>query len=246
VSQSVALVTGGALRLGKAISQHLAGKGCMVYIHYNESRQPALQLKQQLSDVGLAVDILQGDLRREEDIITMMQTIEERSGRLDMLVNNAATFPRNPLPTIEASTTQDTWQINCLAPLLLIKQAATLLRKGGVDSPGSVVNLIDNCSAERPWANYSNYASSKAGLLAITRSLAVELAPHIRVNAVGPGAILFHHHETEQMQQNILKKIPMNRMGYPDEVAQTVYFLLTGPKYITGQSIHVDGGWSIQ
>jgi len=246
VSQSVALVTGGALRLGKAISQHLAVNGCMVYIHYNKSQQPAIHLQQQLKEKGFTVDILQGDLRREDDIFKMMKTIEERSGRLDMLVNNAATFPRNPLPTIEASTTQDTWQINCLAPLLLIQQAANLLRKGGVDSPGSVVNLIDNCSAERPWANYSSYASSKAGLLAITRSLAVELAPHIRLNAVGPGAILFHQHETEQMQQNILKKIPMKRMGYPEEVAQTIYFLLTGPKYITGQFIHVDGGWSIQ
>jgi pteridine reductase len=246
MTQCVALVTGGTQRIGGAISRNLAKNGCIVYIHYHTSHKEAVALQAELSNNGHLTHIVQADLCNEVSITSMIETIEKQSGRLDYLVNNAAIFPRKPLSNVTQKNSHKTWQINCFAPQFIIQQCQHLLEQGGNESPGAVVNIVDNCSAERPWPNYSNYAASKAGLTAITRALAVELAPTIRVNAVGPGAIIFHGRETEAQQQRILSKIPLQRLGSPDEVAQTVQFLLLGPKYITGQLIKVDGGWSIQ
>ena len=246
MNQCVALVTGGAQRIGSAICRNLAQNGCIVFIHYHSSHKEAVNLQAELTKTGHIAHIIQADLRQEDSIVSMIQRIEKQTGRLDYLVNNAAVFPRSPLSEVTGTLSQNTWQVNCFAPQFIIKQCAHLLQKGGTESPGAVVNIVDNCSADRPWSNYSSYAASKAGLTAITRALAVELAPTIRVNAVGPGAIIFHSTETTAQQKRILNKIPLQRLGTTEEIAQTVQFLLLGPKYITGQLIKVDGGWSIQ
>ena len=167
--------------------------------------------------------------------------MEEEFGRLDYLINNAGLFERTDLANLQPDKAKRLWEINTQATLLLIQACQGLLK----DSQGSVVNIIDNCSGHRPWAYHSHYVASKAGALAITRSLAVELAPEIRVNAVGPGAILCQENDPI-LQTNILQKIPMQRWGSPKEIAETVWFLLTGPRYITGEIITVDGGWSLR
>ena len=246
MNQCVALVTGGAQRIGRAICRNLANNGCVVFIHYKSSHKEAVSLQAELEQNGNIVHIVQADLSKEESIVSMIQEIESKTGRLDYLVNNAAVFPRASLTDITEQLSQDTWKINCFAPQFIIQQSLHLLQKGGTEAPGAVVNVVDNCSADRPWPNYSSYAASKAGLIAITRSLAVELAPTVRVNAVGPGVIIFHSAEPQALKQRILKKIPMQRLGTAEEIAQTVQFLLLGPNYITGQIIKVDGGWSIQ
>ena len=138
------------------------------------------------------------------------------------------------------------WKINAEAALMLIQHAAPHLRFEGKGDPGSVINMIDNSSGRNDWPELSHYCASKAALLSITRSLAQELAPSIRVNAVGPGAILFQDWESEDRRSAVLSSIPMGRQGKPIEIAQTVLFLASGPSYITGQIIDVDGGWSLR
>ena len=128
---------------------------------------------------------------------------------------------------------------------MLTHHAAPHLRFGGRDQPGSVINLIDNASGRGDWPELSHYCASKAALLSVTRSLAQELAPNIRVNAVGPGAILFQEWESEERRSSIMESIPMGRQGEVEEIAATVLFLASGPNYITGQIIDVDGGWSL-
>jgi pteridine reductase len=160
-------------------------------------------------------------------------------------VNNASIFERITLEEMTSDAANMMWKVNAEAPLMLIKHATPHLRFEGADKPGSVINIIDNASGRNDWPNHSHYCASKAALLSITRSLAQELAPSIRINAVGPGAILFQDWESDERKSAVLSSIPMGRLGDAEEIAQTVLFLVAGPTYITGQIIDVDGGWSL-
>lgn len=237
----IALITGGATRLGAEIASFLVDKECDVLIHYHRSRESAELLAERLREGECRIELVQADLSDPMQIEVVIQALKEKFGRLDFLINNAGLFERAPLATIKRERAQLLWQVNCQATLLMIQGCQELLE----DSHGSVVNLIDNCSENRPWAYHSHYVASKAGALALTRSLAVELAPMIRINAVGPGAILCGEDDPIR-KMNLLQKIPMQRWGTPTEIAETVWFLLTGPRYITGQLITVDGGWSLK
>ena len=239
--QRTALITGGATRLGAEIASFLVEQGCAVLIHYHSSSEKALALRNHLRKKRSRVDIIQADLADPESFAQIAQFVEERFWRLDFLINNAARFERAALENIRPEAAEQMWKINTQASLFLTQACRSLLE----GSHGSVVNIIDNCSGHRPWAYHSHYAASKAGTLAITRSLAAELAPEIRVNAVGPGAILCEENDP-LLKTGLIQKIPMQRWGTPQEIAETVWFLLSGPRYITGELITVDGGWSLR
>lgn len=231
----IILVTGGARRLGAGLVNHFCHQGHQVVLHYHQSAKEALELQQTW---GERVFLLQADLRQTEAAQQMIATIAFHFGGLDAIVNNASVFERLPLDELAADRMHDTWQVNAASPIQLIRAGRTLLEHGH----GAVVNMVDNASHHRPWPNYAGYAASKAALLAATRSLAVELAPHIRLNAVGPGMIQF---DEDEEFSNLRQKIPMGRFGTMADIVHTVDFFLFGPEYITGQVIHVDGGWSI-
>ena len=160
-------------------------------------------------------------------------------------MNNASIFESIPLEEMTSDAANMMWKVNAEAPLMLIQQAAPHLRFEGPTQPGCIINMIDNSSGRGDWSKHSHYCASKAALLSMTRSLAQELAPTIRVNAVGPGAIIFQDWESEEKRSAVISSIPMGRQGTAEEIAQTVLFLATGPSYITGQIIDVDGGWSL-
>ena len=183
------------------------------------------------------MSLLSSDLTTEAGMNNLIEFLESQEIVLQGLVNNAAHFIRQPIQDYNRQDAELMWRLNVQVPLELIHRTLELF---GTNS--SIVNLVDNASESRPWPNHSVYASTKAGLLAATRSLAVELAPKIRVNAVGPGLIQF---PGDPYRPTIIEKIPFHRAGEVHEVVDTIYFLLTGPKYITGQMICVDGGWSI-
>ncbi len=189
--------------------------------------------------------MVRGDLAEEDDRDAIVEAVIEHGGRLDVLVNNASIFESIPLDELTSDAARMMWIVNAEAPLMMIKKSASHLRFEGVDQPGSVINIIDNSSGRKDWPEYSHYCASKAALLSVTRSLAQELAPAIRVNAVGPGAILFQDWEDESRRAAVLSSIPMDRLGKTSEIADTVLFLASGPSYITGQIIDVDGGWSL-
>ena len=241
----VALVTGGAVRLGAEICRTLAKAGAIVAIHCHRSLAAAEDLVEEIEVDGGEAFVVRGDLSQEEDRSALVDAVIDRAGRLDILVNNASIFERIPLEEMTSDAANMMWKVNAEAPLMLIQHAAPHLRFEGVNQPGSVINIIDNASGRNDWPHHSHYCASKAALLSITRSLAQELAPSIRVNAVGPGAILFQDWESDERKAAVLSSIPMKRQGEAEEIAETILFLATGPTYITGQIIDVDGGWSL-
>ena len=245
LDERVALVTGGSARIGAEICRQLAESGAIVAVHCHRNLASAEDLVEEIECKGGQAFLVRGDLSEEGDRSALIEAVIARFGRLDILVNNASIFESTPLDEMSSDAARMMWIVNAEAPLMLIRHAAPHLRFGGKNRPGVVVNLIDNASGRRDWPELSHYCASKAALLSMTRSLAQELAPSIRVNAVGPGAILFQDWESEEKRAAILSSIPMKRQGRAEEIAATVMFLATGPDYITGQIIDVDGGWSL-
>ena len=245
IDERVALVTGGSARIGAEICRQLAESGAIVAVHCHRNLAAAEDLVEEIESKGGQAFLVRGDLSEEGDRSALIDAVIARFGRLDILVNNASIFESSPLDEMSSDAARMMWIVNAEAPLMLIRHASPHLRFEGKNRPGVVVNLIDNASGRGDWPELSHYCASKAALLSMTRSLAQELAPSIRVNAVGPGAILFQDWESEEKRAAILSSIPMKRQGRAEEIAATVMFLATGPDYITGQIIDVDGGWSL-
>ncbi|HYC45881.1 MAG TPA: pteridine reductase [Burkholderiales bacterium] len=240
----VALVTGGARRVGAAIVRRLHGAGANVVVHYRSSATEARTLANELSDARAgSVVLVQGDLLKPACLTGLVEDAVKAFGQLDALVNNASSFYATPLGEIRDKDWDDLVGTNLKAPLFLSQTAARELRK----THGSIVNIID-IHADFPMKNYVVYTIAKGGLVALTRSLARELGPEVRVNGVAPGAILWPDDDTwkdELGRQRIINQTALKRIGEPDDIAKTVEFLLTSAPYITGQVLAVDGGRSV-
>lgn len=240
----VALVTGGAKRIGKEIIKTLHAAGYNTIIHYRNSKEPAEALAAELNVLRANSALC---IAAELNDIHAIQQLAEKSlaawGRIDALVNSASSF----YPTLIGNTTENQWDeligSNMKAPFFLAQALALALKK----QQGAIVNIAD-IYAEKPLAAHTVYCMAKAGNVMLTQSLARELAPHIRVNGVAPGAILWPEHggaNEKIAQQQLLDKIPLARTGLPKDIADTVLFLLRDAPYITGQIIAVDGGRSL-
>jgi len=243
--QGTALITGGAQRIGAEICRALHRTGLNLVIHYGRSAHEANALADALNaERPDSTVLLQADLRDHAELQSLAERAAILADDLCVLVNNASAFENCDL----ADTDQQHWQrmhsINTEAPYFLAQALHPLLRKNG----GCIVNIVD-IHALYPLKNYSAYCASKAGLLGLTRSLALEMAPHVRVNAVSPGAILWPEGSegeySEQKKQAILDKIPLGELGKPKDIASAVCFLALQAAYITGEVINVDGGRSI-
>ena len=241
-SNPTALITGGAKRIGKEIAHQLHHVGYNIMVHYRSSAGAASELVETLNDIREdSAASVAGDLLNIEIIPKIIeQTIETFSG-LDVLINNASTFYPTPIELITEDFWNDLVGSNLKAPAFLVKSAAPFLRERN----GSIINIID-IYAQKPLSNHPIYCAAKAGLEMLTKSLARDLAPEIRVNGVSPGAILWPENGNDEISQaELLKRVPLNRMGEPVEIAKTVQFLVVEGSYITGQIIAVDGGRSI-
>lgn len=237
-----ALVTGAAKRVGAAISTELHAAGANVAIHYFSSSGEAEALAARLNAerAGSAMTV-GGDLRDVAALERVVADVTAATGRLDVLVNNASTFYATPLGSVTESDWHDLVDSNLKAPLFLAQAALPHLEAAG----GSIVNIVD-VHSQRPLRNHVVYGPAKAGLAMLTRSLARDLAPAVRVNGVSPGAILWPEGGmSEAVKQKIVDEIPLKRTGDPRDIAATVLFLVRDAPYITGQIIAVDGGRSI-
>jgi len=236
-----ALITGASRRIGAAIARRLHGAGMNILLHYRHSHAEAESLAQELNALRSdSVLTAQADLLVTENLANLLQVAIKAWGGLDILVNNASEFYSTPIGTIQASDWEKLMGSNLKAPLFLSQIAVPYLKK----SSGTIINITD-IHGEKPMRHHTVYSMAKAGLAALTRSLARELAPEVRVNAVAPGAILWPEQEMGAAIKNIiLERIPLGRQGRAEDIAETVLFLAQSP-YITGQIIAVDGGRSL-
>lgn len=238
MTHKTVLITGAAQRVGAAIARHLHAAGMNTVIHYLNSRQSAEALAAELNQnrPGSAWAI-GADLCDMTALPTLIDDTIACSGRLDVLINNASAFYPTPLGKLTESNWNELMDVNLKAPLFLAKHAIEELRA----RQGCIINLTD-IYAERPLNDYSIYSASKAGLVMLTKALAKELAPDIRVNAVSPGAVLWPEDMGSAAKQEILSHIPLGHRGDPDDVAKAVIFLIRDADYITGEVLTVDGG----
>ena len=238
----VALITGGAKRIGKEITKLLHNNGYNVMVHYRSSKNAAESLVTELNNKRAnSAATTQCDLLDLSCIPNIIDQTIDQFGQLNALINNASTFYTTPIELVEDEFWNDLMGSNLKAPVFLIKAATKHLR----ETNGNIINIVD-IYANRPLSNHPVYCAAKAGLEMLTKSLACDLAPEIRVNGVAPGAILWPENgNSEITMQEILTRIPLNRMGEPSDIAKTVFFLLEQGSYITGQVITVDGGRSI-
>jgi len=242
LSGKVVLVTGAARRIGAAIVTRLHENGARVAIHYRGSDIEANDLAARLNGEreGSAATF-QADLLKLESLTELVSAVREWGGRLDCLVNNASSFYPTPVGSISETQWDDLIGSNLKAPLFLSQAAAPQLR----ENRGVIINIVD-IHAQRPLRNHAVYGPAKAGLAMLTRSLAKDLAPHIRVNGVSPGAILWPEDGmSDAAQQSILRQVPLERPGTTDDIAGCVLYLWRDASYVTGQIIAVDGGRSI-
>lgn len=239
----VALITGGARRVGAGTVRELHAHGWNILLHYRSSAEDAEALAAELNTVRPAsVALFQLDLTETTRLPELVQAALKRFGRLDALINNASSFYSTPVGQITESAWDDLMGSNLKAPLFLAQAAAAALAKTG----GCIVNIAD-IHVERPLAGFPVYTIAKAGVAALTRSLARELAPQVRVNAIAPGVNLWPENETDfdaAERARILATIPLGRNGEPQDIAQAIRFLLEAP-YLTGVILPVDGGRNV-
>jgi pteridine reductase len=235
------LITGGARRIGAAIARVLHAAGMDVIIHYRHSADAAFALQEELhAHRPGSVTLCQADLTNSGAYETLTQCAHQAFGRLDALINNASAFYPTPVDRATQAQWDDLFAINLKAPFFLAQACAPMLALHN----GAIINLAD-IYAKRPLAQHPIYSAAKAGLISLTRSLARDLGPDIRVNAIAPGAVLWPETGiSDENRDEIVQRTPLRRLGSPEDIARTVCFLLRDAPFITGQVINVDGGRS--
>jgi pteridine reductase len=236
----VALVTGGAVRVGREIARALAEAGADVAIGYRRSAAPARATARELETRGVRAVALRADLARPREAGALVTAAVRRLGRLDVVVNNAALFFRTPVLAATPAQFDRLLAVNLRAPFFVSQAAARVMSRRG----GRIINIAD-VGAVRAWPGYVPYGISKAGVVMLTRGLAAALAPRIQVNAVAPGVVLLPEGFPRESARRLAARIPMGRHGRPTDVAQAVRFFATCSDYITGQILFVDGGMSV-
>lgn len=242
LTDRVALVTGGARRIGASIVRILHAQGMKVVVHYRGSADAAHLLQRELNETRPdSIMLVRGDLNDIAKAKHVVRETIEQFKRLDVLVNNASMFTEQAVEDASESDWDQLFTLNAKIPFFLSQAAAEALKK----SNGCIVNIVD-IYAERPLVHHAIYCATKAALLSLTRSLAIELGPEVRVNAVSPGAILWPESNNDQVaQQRIISRTPLKRSGSADDIASAVLYLVKDAPFVSGELIRIDGGRSV-
>ncbi len=238
--QKIIWITGSARRVGRAIALACARAGWDVVVHYRSSEAEARKVAEEIEALGRRALVVRGDQSVRVDVERMVGEIRAGFGRLDALVNNAATFPRARFEDTTDDIYEDVLAANLRGPFLCSQIALPLLRAA---KPGRIINLTD-CMLQRPYKNHAAYWCAKGGLDALTRALAVELAPEVLVNAIAPGPVIPPEGQSEEFTDAAVRRSPLKRWGDPEDIAKAILFLLESD-FITGETITVDGGRNI-
>jgi pteridine reductase len=241
LNHKVVLITGGAKRIGAVMASTLHAQGMNILIHYRHSEEAAENLSARLNQQrSHSAAIVYADLNKTEELNNLINKAQQEWGRLDALINNASSFYPTPVGEVNEEQWEDLFASNLKAPFFLAQAAAPLLKQ----HRGCIINIVD-IHAEKPLKNYPVYCMAKAGLVMMTKSLAKELAPDVRVNGIAPGNILWPSEENdlpEHIRQDITQRIALKRQGKPEEIAQAASFLIDSADYVTGHILAVDGG----
>ena len=237
-----ALITGAAKRIGASISRNIHEAGYNVGIHYNSSKKDAKKLCEELNAKRAgSAQIFEADITKVSDAKSLVNSFLKWGGKLDLLINNASSFYPTPIGSVTEENWNDLIGTNLKGPLFISQEASVSLKK----NKGSIINLVD-IHIKSPPKDHAVYIAAKAGLEILTRSLARDLAPEVRVNGISPGAILWPEGELDAATKDkILDSIPLKRKGNPQDISDCVLFLVNSASYISGQIISVDGGKSI-
>lgn len=243
-NEKVVLITGAAKRVGATVAKSLHQKGMRVAIHYNTSKKDAESLSKELNQQRPhSAIILQADLLNTENLTQLVAKTIEEFGQLDVLINNASSFYPTPLGSITEQHWQDLMGTNLKAPLFLSQAAAPFLTK----QKGLIINIVD-IHAMQPLKSFPLYCAAKAGLVMLTKALAKELGPAVRVNGIAPGPILWPENQPDfdkSLEEKIIARTLLKRSGSPEDIAKTIKFFINDANYITGQILAVDGGRSL-
>jgi pteridine reductase len=234
----VALVTGAGRRVGRAIALELAARGAKIAVHYRSSKDAADDVVSIIRASGGVASAYRSDLTNVLEIQWLARWIEEELGYVDVLVNSASEFFETALATSSDADWDRLMGANVKAPFQTIRRFAPMMVQRGA---GHIVNVTD-VYARKPLAGHSIYCASKAALWMLTQTLALELAPHVQVNAVAPGTVMFPEDYTQDARESVLRRIPLGREGAPEDIARAVRFLVEEGGYVTGSVITVDGG----
>ncbi|MDP1714873.1 MAG: SDR family oxidoreductase [Anaerolineales bacterium] len=242
MTQSMALVTGGVHRLGKAFALSLARMGYDLLLHYHSAEEQAQQTKNEIESLGVKVHLFKADLTQPDQIQSLFSNLDSHLSltnyQLPLLVNSAAIMSVGNPRELKIQDWDSALDLNLRAPFLLAQEAARRMTNGGL-----IVNITD-IGAQKTWSRYPSYTISKAGLESLTKLLARALAPEIRVNAIAPGLVLPSALVTPEQWDKLVQKLPLKRAAALEEITSTLEFLIKN-EYITGQTIVVDGGYSL-
>jgi pteridine reductase len=242
MTKPLALVTGGAHRLGKAFALTLATMGYDLLLHYFSAEEEAQETKNEIETIGAKVHLIKADLTQPDQIHSLCSELDfiihNSSSILKLLVNSAAIMPVGSPRDLELQDWDSALDLNLRAPFLLAQQAAKRMASGGL-----IVNITD-IGAQKAWSRYPSYSVSKAGLESLTKLLARALAPNIRVNAIAPGLVLSSDVVTQEQWDKLVARLPLKRPATLDEITSALEFLINN-EYITGHTIVVDGGYSL-
>ncbi|GAB4452540.1 MAG: 3-oxoacyl-[acyl-carrier-protein] reductase [Anaerolineae bacterium] len=237
LKNKVALITGAAMRVGRVIALSLAGQGCNVAFTYLNETEPYQVTAAEIQAKGVEALALPMNVQTSGDPARVAAAVLEHFGRIDLLVNNASVWLKAPFLEITAEAWQSALDINLTGPFVMSQAVAPAML---AQKSGLIVNITD-LSAYQTWAGYAHHSASKAGLVALTRVMAAELAPHVRVNAIAPGTVLLPNNADEAKAQWATENSLLKRMGTPEDVARTVIFLAESD-FVTGAVYFVDGG----
>ncbi|MFQ5677764.1 MAG: SDR family NAD(P)-dependent oxidoreductase [bacterium] len=238
LTNKVALVTGGARRVGKAIAVGLAKEGMAIALHYHKSDQQAEETVAQLHALGAEVLPVKGDFSNVAEINRVVQTCVEHFKQLNVLINNAAVYIKTPVGRATEKDWDKLLDVNLKAVYFCAQAVSAIMKK---QKSGKIINIADVAGID-PWPDFIPYSASKAGVIAVTKGLAKALAPDIQVNAIASGTVLMSEDATENYTDHIKDMTLLKRIGTPDDVVNTVLFLLKGTDFVTGEVVAVDGG----
>ena len=238
LKNKVVLITGGALRVGRAITEELILAGSKVFCHYHTSEDEASHLKEKYPDIYL----LKGDLKISDTPKYLIDEVISNAGTIDILVNNAAIFPKTPLGTVSESDWNLVFDINLKSNFFLSQEVGLIMKK---NRQGKIINIADT-SGLKPWPSYIPYSLTKSAVISLTKGLAKALAPDVQVNCINPGPVLIPESYTDIQIDQAIEKTLLKRTGTAKDIANAVRFLLEDGDYITGLILSVDGGRSIK